>query len=90
MSDDMKERHTLAPRCDGECGRQLDDPGQEHWLVLTGVYGQPLYFLCGYCETARAEWIDKALKREDFGMVRLETHHPHEVLGMLRGWLPGR
>lgn len=91
-------RYSTAPRCGGrddagdQCQRELDD-GQDdgRWLVLTGKYGQPCYFICPECEQKPdiAAWIERQLSPEGeaagcTGMLRLETGSPREVLGMIR------
>ena len=70
---------TIAPRCFGGCGLQMDDDVR-HWLAVLGSTGRPRAFVCPDCE---ANGKPVGLFDGSEKLIRLESSHPSEVLGLL-------
>ena len=78
---------TIAPLCFGRCGLQMDDDVRP-WLAIlspTGRGPRPA-FVCPECEASGMplDWFNGSEE-----LIRLESNHPSEVLGLLFRWLRG-
>ena len=78
-------RKTLAPLCFGRCGLQMDDDVRP-WLAILSPTGRGPAFVCPDCEASGMplDWFDGSEE-----LIRLESNHPSEVIGLLRGYLRG-
>ena len=76
---------TNAPRCFGRCGLRMDDDVRP-WLAILGQTGRGsrIALVCPDCEASgmHLDWFNG---REE--LIRLESNHSSEVLGLLRRYL---
>ena len=78
---------TIAPHCLGQCGLQMDDDVRP-WLAILSQTGRGprTAFVCPDCE---ASGKPVGLFDGSEKLIRLESSHPSEVLGLVRRWLRG-
>ena len=76
---------TIAPRCFGRCGLQMDDDVRP-WLAILSQTGRGprTAFVCPDCEASGMPlgWFNGSEE-----LIRLESNHPSEVMGLLRRYL---